>query len=152
MALPAEQDAWVVAEAVHRAQIDKDGQPYLDHVRRVVERTRTIAPSEIAADAVVAAILHDVVEDGKVTIDDLRDRGFSTEVLDAVDAVSRRPGEPYDDLIARAVADRVGRWVKLADNLDNSDESRLAQLDAPTAARLRSKYERARAPLTADLP
>jgi len=64
--------------------------------------------------------------------------------------VSRRDGEPYMDLIERATADPVGRWVKLADNLDNSDEDRLGQLDDATAQRLRDKYAAARDRLTLD--
>lgn len=59
-------------------------------------------------------MLHDCVEDGDLDIDDLRHE-FSPEVVAGVDAVTRRPDEPYADLIERAAADPVGRWVKLAD-------------------------------------
>lgn len=59
--------------------------------------------------------------------------------------MSKRPGEPYSQLIERAAADPLGRLVKLADNarnLENNDE--LARTDPETAARLRERYERAR--------
>ena len=65
-------------------------------------------------------------------------------VIAAVDSVTGREGEPYIELVRRAAADPVGRWVKLADNLDNSDETRLARLPEATAARLREKYASAR--------
>jgi len=140
--------AWEFAERAHGAQVDKDGAPYLDHVRRVVERVRTLAPAEHVPDAVVVAILHDAVEDSSITLRDLSDVGFADTVVRAVDSVTRRDGEDYADLIERAASDPVGRWVKLADNLDNSDEARLARLDEATARRLRQKYSVARRRLT----
>jgi len=145
-----EERAWELARVAHADQVDKDGAPYIDHVRRVVEKVRGLAPEEMMADAVVVAILHDVVEDSAVTVSALSAAGFGDAVVRAVDSVSRRDGEPYMDLIERATADPVGRWVKLADNLDNSDEDRLGQLDDATAQRLRDKYAAARDRLTLD--
>ena len=69
---------------------------------------------------------------------------YLCHVRRAVDSVTGREGEPYIELVRRAAADPVGRWVKLADNLDNSDETRLARLPEATAARLREKYASAR--------
>jgi len=145
----AESVAWQLAHRAHAGQVDKDGSPYLEHVRRVAEAVRAMAPPELRAHAVVAAILHDVVEDSDFTLDDISSAGFRIAVVSAVDSVSRRSGEDYADLIERATRDPVGRWVKLADNVDNSDENRLARLDDATAERLRAKYATAREYLTA---
>lgn len=138
--------AWRIAERIHGDQVDKDGSPYLGHVERVVERVAELAPAALRGACVVAAVLHDCVEDGDLDIGDLRHE-FSPEVVAGVDSVTRRPDEPYPDLIERAAADPVGRWVKLADNLDNSDPERLALLDTATADRFRAKYAPARARL-----
>ena len=142
---PADFDtAWQLAEHAHGTQVAKDGEPYLCHVRRVVERVRELAPVDLSERCATAAALHDVVEDTAVGLDDLASMGFDDDVVAAVDSVTGREGEPYIELVRRAAADPVGRWVKLADNLDNSDETRLARLPEATAARLREKYASAR--------
>lgn len=128
-----------IATDAHAGQVDKAGRPYIEHPAAVAGLLAEAGP-----EAVAAGWLHDVVEDTTVTLDDLAAAGFPPAVVSAVDAVTKRPGEPYDDLVRRAAADRIGRWVKLADNANNSDEQRLALLPAATAARLRGKYARAR--------
>lgn len=137
-------DARALATAAHRGQVDKAGKPYIDHPRTVAE---LLEPH--GEYAVMAGWLHDVVEDSDVTLDQLAEMGFPAEVVAAVDAVTRREGETYMDLIRRATADPIGRLVKLADNATNSDEARLALLDEVTADRLRRKYATAREVLKA---
>jgi (p)ppGpp synthase/HD superfamily hydrolase len=128
-----------LAIAAHQGQVDKAGKPYIEHPRTVAE---LLAPhGELA---VMAGWLHDVVEDTPISLEQLRELGFPPEVVAAVDSVTWRDGESYEDLIRRAAADPVGRLVKLADNATNSDEARLALLDVKTADRLRRKYARAR--------
>jgi (p)ppGpp synthase/HD superfamily hydrolase len=134
----AETDAF--AERCHAGQVDKAGRPYIQHPRTVAALL-----ADHGDEAVMAGLLHDVVEDCGVTLDQLGEMGFSETVVSAVDSVSRRPGEPYMDMIQRAGAHPLGRLVKLADNATNPDEQRLALLDDDTANRLRRKYARARA-------
>lgn len=137
-------DARELAYAAHRGQVDKADAPYYDHVAEVAKRL-----VEHGEMAVMAGLLHDIVEDTDVTLEQLREMGFPEAVVRAVDTVTRRDGEAYMDLIARAAADPLGRLVKLADNASNSDEERLALLDPATAERLRQKYARARQVLLA---
>lgn len=127
-----------LARAAHRGQVDKQGMPYVLHPLRVGASLAAFGP-----DAVCAGILHDVVEDTPVTLDDLRDFGFSERVISAVDAVtkttSERDLEAYRASILRAMADPVGLWVKAADVLDNA--GRIYGLsDGSTKARLMLKY------------
>jgi len=138
--------ALVVASRVHGDQVDKLGAPYLLHVCRVVERVTRLAPPDLAHLGRIAAALHDTVEDADVpwTFDDMADAGFAPDVVSAVDAVTKRVGEGYDEMIRRAAQDPVGRWVKLADNLDNSDPERARELDPATSERLAAKYAGAR--------
>ncbi len=96
----------------------------------------------------MAAWLHDVVEDTGTTLADLQQAGAPPEVLSAVDALTKRPGEDYLDAVGRAAGHPVARLVKQADNADNSDERRLAELDPVKADRLRRKYGQARAVLS----
>ncbi len=137
--------AIAIAEDAHAAQTDKLGAPCVQHVQRVVDRVADLAPDEISAACQTADALHDLIEDTGWTLDDLRAEGFPPEVVDAVDSVTKRDGEDYFDMVRRAAADPIGRWVKLADNLDNADPERAAQLPPEVRARLADKYADARA-------
>lgn len=112
-----------IAVKVHAGRTDLAREPYLLHVMRVL--TAVDGP-----DAQIVAALHDVVEDSlEWTLDDLRREGFSEDVVQAVDAVSCRDGEEYQDFIQRAARNRLGRLVKIADLQDNLRPGR-AQLSA----------------------
>jgi hypothetical protein len=75
----------------------------------------------------MAAVLHDVVEEGGVTLEQLRAAGFADVVVEAVDALTKREGEDYEAFIRRAALNPIAREVKLADLRDNSDLSRIAE-------------------------
>ncbi|MBW3612091.1 MAG: HD domain-containing protein [Actinobacteria bacterium] len=138
-------EARALAAVAHAGQLDKGGHPYLGHVERVAE---AVAPR--GAHAVMAALLHDVVEDCGLGLADLEAKGVPVEVVSAVDALTKRAGEPYLDAVRRAARHPLAAVVKRADNADNADEGRLARLDAAEAERLRQKYRRARAVLDAE--
>jgi hypothetical protein len=77
-----------------------------------------------------------------------RREGFSETVLRAIDAVTRRPEEDYEQFVRRAGVDPIGRRVKLADLRDNADLSRIPQPSERDLERV-AKYERAIAILEA---
>lgn len=127
-----------VAQAAHLGQVDKAGQPYIMHPARLARRARMLVPSD--PDIEQVAWLHDVVEDSSVTLDDLRERGFSARVVDAVDAITKREGEPLQDYYARVRSNEVAWIVKIIDVLDNLDGDRLAKLPHDLADWLVQKY------------
>lgn len=90
------------------------------------------------SDEQMAAVLHDVVEDTAVTLDDLRSEGFSENVIAAIDALTKRGGETRIDAAKRAAKDPIARIVKLADNAENMDISRIPN---PTPKDLRRLEE-----------
>ena len=137
---PAEQQALLVqaltlAEAAHRSQVDKYGQPYFGHVSRVVAGCVTPFEKTVAA-------LHDVVEDTPITLADLRTAGLPDAVVAVVDTLTRREAETYDDYLRRVEADPRAWRVKLADLTDNMDLRRISELTDETLTRLR-RYHRA---------
>jgi (p)ppGpp synthase/HD superfamily hydrolase len=73
----------------------------------------------------ISAVLHDVVEDSEITIDELRTEGYSERVLQAVDALTKRYGENRIEAARRAASNDIARIVKLADNAENMDLSRI---------------------------
>ncbi|WP_435113317.1 HD domain-containing protein [Nocardiopsis synnemataformans] len=133
-------EATALALQAHGGQTDKAGHPYVRHVIAVRD---LLAPHGDYAQ--IAGVLHDVLEDTPLTAADLAARGCPPQVLDALDAVTRRPNEDYTAAVRRAAAHPLGRLVKLADNLHNSDPERLAELPTAVAERLTAKYTAARA-------
>lgn len=111
--------AIALAAEAHAGQQDKVGEAYILHPLRVMLAVGS--PGER-----IVGVLHDVVEDTPWTLEGLRAEGFSAEVVDAVDALSRREGEDYFDFVLRAGANPLARPVKLADLRDNLDMTRIA--------------------------
>jgi (p)ppGpp synthase/HD superfamily hydrolase len=111
----------------HEGQIDKSGRPYYLHPLRVAMRLVHCTPAERHA-----ALLHDVVEDTALTLEDLRGLGYNDEVLNLVDILTRRmpEGESHRLYLERIVASRNPQAlrVKLADVLDNMSPARTASL------------------------
>lgn len=130
--------AATVAARAHSRMVRKDGTPYIAHPIRVAIRCATVEEK-------IVALLHDVVEDTDMTLNDLRELGFSEEIIAAVDSVTKRPGEKYVDFILRAKLNKIGRKVKLADIADNLEDQ--SALDPDEAEFLKNRYEKARVEL-----
>ena len=133
--------ARALAAYAHEGQLDKAGQPYLSHPVAVAEKVHT--PEEK-----VTALLHDALEDTFVlpeTIGNL----FGAEILTAVQAVTKMPGESYMDFVARAKQTPIARAVKLADLEHNMDLSRIPNPTGEDLARV-EKYRKAKAFLMED--
>jgi len=92
-------------------------------------------------------VLHDVVEDTDWTLEQLRDEGFSDDVLLAVDCLTRREGESYDEFVTRAQANPIARQVKIADLEDNMNVKRIGEMTPKDLARI-EEYHRAWRALT----
>jgi (p)ppGpp synthase/HD superfamily hydrolase len=136
------------ARRAHAGQVDRQGRDYFEH--HLLPISALLRP--FGDDAATAGLLHDVLEDTEATAEDLRALGLPDAVVTAVESVTRRDDEPYEALIERAAAHPLGRLVKLADNWHNlSSNAELARHDPDQAARLRERYEGARARLTASL-
>ena len=133
--------AIALAARAHEGQVDKAGQPYILHPLRVMASVTT--PHER-----MAAVLHDIVEDTPVTPEMLLAEGFQVEVVTAVIALTKKPGESRLEAAARASRDPIARVVKLADVRDNLDPRRIAQPTPRDRERL-LEYEQVRALLEA---
>ncbi len=127
--------ARLVAAQVHARQTDKQGLPYLGHVRRVAD----LVPG-FGDEVTTVAWLHDVCEDNPTGVDVLRGRNFCTKTLESVEAITRRPAEELSVYLQRVLTHTNAATVKRADLIDNSAPDRLSQLPAEVATRLRMKY------------
>ncbi|AVX89824.1 HD domain-containing protein [Pseudomonas sp. VE 196-7] len=127
--------AIAIAATAHAGQVDKGGAPYILHPLKVMLRMDSLEER-------IVAVLHDVVEDCDISLDDLRKEGFSEAVLSAIESVTKVPGESYEDFVERAAQNPIGRVVKLADLEENSDLSRIASPSWEDLERV-EKYRRA---------
>ena len=115
--------AIAIAAEAHAGQKDRGGAPYILHPIRLMIQMDS-------EDAMMAAVLHDVVENSVWTLDDLRKEGFSNEVLNAVDCLTHRDeeGEGYWDYIQRVGSDSIAVKIKLSDLVDNLNPARLNEV------------------------
>lgn len=129
------QKALQIATEAHKNQQDRYGAPYLRHVMRVAERGRN-------DDERIVGLLHDVVEDTDRTFDDLRKEGFPEYMIQALDCLTKREGEPYDKFVERTKGNKLAIAVKLNDLEDNMDIRRAPRLEAKDIDRM-NKYLKA---------
>lgn len=108
------------ATNAHHNQKDKAGEAYIQHPERVASRTPD-------SEGKVVAWLHDTVEDTDVQISDIENI-FGTETAQAVDAITRKQDEKWEDYLLRVKANEVARRVKINDLIDNSNLSRLKRI------------------------
>lgn len=135
--------AMQIAYASHAGQVDKCGIPYVFHPFHIAEHM----PDEITA---CVALLHDVVEDTAVTLEELESE-FPPAVTEALRLLTHADGTDYFDYIRAIRKNPIAVCVKLADIAHNSDESRYAgcaQTDAAALAARREKYKKAAAILS----
>lgn len=119
----------------HKGQVDKGGNPYILHPLAVMNRVETIEEK-------IVAVLHDVVEDTEVTIDQLRETGFSEEILEAINLLTRAKEDSYEEFIDKTLKNRIARNVKIADIKENMKLSRIQDPSEQDYMRL-EKYKKA---------
>ena len=128
------EKAIAIAVEAHKGQKDKARDPYILHPLRVMFRMDT-------KEEMIVAVLHDVLEDTAITPDQLKEIGFSETVLEALDSVTKKAGEKYEDFVRRAALHPIGKKIKLADLRDNMDLSRLKEIRDEDLKRI-SKYHK----------
>ncbi len=107
-----------LASHAHRGQKQKNGEEYIKHPITVA----SFLDSDILK---IIAYLHDTCEDTDLTLNDLHLIGFSDQIIDAVNAITKRDGEKYADYIERVKTNELALKVKVADATHNSDLSRI---------------------------
>lgn len=118
------EKAIALAANRHSGQVDKANQSYILHPLRLMLQMKT--PTQQ-----IVAVLHDILEDTDTTVIELITLGFSQEVVEAIQALTKREDENRIEAAYKAVKNPIARAVKLADVADNMDLSRIAQ---PTTA------------------
>ncbi len=151
MEKPTLEDAIILATLAHKGQLDRADLPYILHPLKVMLE---MDPAD--QDAMIVAVLHDVVEDTKVTFSYLRSKGYPDNIIDALDCLTKRINpaaagsgaydingkERYSYFIRRVKQNPLATRVKIADLEHNSDLGRLKKVESWDLARL-DRYQRA---------
>lgn len=116
----------------HINQTDKSGLPYVFHPFHLAEQMKT-------EETTIVALLHDVVEDTDITLEDLKEKGFNKEIIDAIALMTHDDDTDYMDYVREIKKNPIAKAVKLADLRHNSDLSRMDVIDEKVLER-RKKY------------
>lgn len=128
--------AMFIAAREHMNVRDKGGHAYILHPMRIAMRLRT-SDEELLS----IAILHDVIEDSKVTFEDLKEEGFSDRVIAALRLLTHQKGVSYDEYIDNMRVNLDALLVKREDLRDNTDITRLKGVSDKDFERMK-KYQR----------
>jgi len=134
---PITKKAMILAYNAHHGQTDPSGVPYIFHPLHLAEQMT----DEITT---AAALLHDVVEDSPITLDDLRKEGFPESVVLVVSLLTHQEEVPYLDYVRALKDNPAAKAVKLADLTHNCNATRLNEVTAKDInhlARYRAAFE-----------
>ena len=101
-----------IAVDSHSGQTSNNGEPYILHPMRMMFQFETEKER-------IVAILHDTIEKTQVDYGYLKDAGFSEEILSAVDSLTRKPDEDYNNYIHRVSKNKLATKIKVIDLRDN---------------------------------
>ncbi len=136
-----------IAKIAHANQIDKAEKPYIHHLIRVMDSGKTEVEK-------ICGVLHDLIEDTDWTFDDLKNEGFSDEIITIIDCVTKRENEDYSSFIERVKQNPIAVKIKINDLKDNMDITRLEKIDTKDIERLNkylNAYHYLKTTLTSDL-
>ncbi|WP_165170321.1 HD domain-containing protein [Adlercreutzia sp. ZJ242] len=122
-----------IARRAHEGQLDKAGEPYVNHPLHVAEAMDT-------EEETCVALLHDVLEDSDFTVDDLREAGMPESVVAAVELLTHDERVDYLDYVRGVRKNPVAAKVKRADLEHNLDPKRLKRRLTAVDMKRRARY------------
>lgn len=128
--------ALICSFIAHGGKQDKEGAPYFTHPLNVSKKFKL-------SDEIIVALLHDVLEDSKITKKNLRDLGFSERIIEAVKTLTRKKFQSYKNYLLNVTKNPLSLRIKEADIQNNLDPIRLKKLSLPLQKRLKKKYSKA---------
>lgn len=121
----------------HAGQVDKSGLPYVHHPFHLAEQMDD-------EESTIVALLHDVAEDTKYTLKDLKGMDFGDNVIEALTLLTHEDDVPYMDYVREISGNPLAAKVKLADLEHNMDLSRLNHEPTEKDLQRRDKYQKAK--------
>lgn len=115
------EQAIKLASIKHYGQKDKANKPYLFHLLYVMNNLDDL-------NAKIVGVLHDILEDTDITINDLFKYGFSEDIIIAVEILTKSKNQKYMDYIENIKKNDIATKVKLIDLKHNMDLTRLSEI------------------------
>ena len=128
------EKAIALAATQHAGQLDKGGQPYILHPLRLMLQFSNPTLQ-------IIAILHDILEDTSTTAEDLKALGFSAEIIQSIQALTKQTGESRLEAAKRTALNPLATQVKYVDVADNMNLTRINNPTARDFARLEEYKE-----------
>ncbi len=119
-------DALELVVTKFRGVTDQDGEPYVMHCLRVMLGI----PDQ---EAQLVGLMHDLVEDTDVSIEQLRDRGFSPAVVEAMQLITHEADQSYAEYVIALKHNRLACQAKLSDLRDNAAMGRVLYRESSLA-------------------
>jgi (p)ppGpp synthase/HD superfamily hydrolase len=120
----------------HSGQFDKGGMPYFLHCSKVMY---LIKSDDL--ELMCIAVMHDLMEDTDVTSHDLYTMGFTERVVEGVRALTKKPGQSYEEYLAIIKSNPDAIKVKLSDLRHNSDIRRLKGITDRDVVRMKKYHQ-----------
>ncbi len=102
----------------HKGQVDKAGKPYFLH-------PMTVALNCNNDDEKVVALLHDILEDTEITVEELIEKGIPERLCRSIVVITKKENDSYEKYVDRVAKDPIAIAVKIKDLEHNMDVSRL---------------------------
>ncbi|XZJ61081.1 GTP pyrophosphokinase [Clostridium perfringens] len=115
------EQAIKLASIKHYGQKDKANKPYLFHLLYVMNNVNDL-------NAKIVGVLHDILEDTDITRNDLLNCGFSEDVVNTVEVLTKSKNQKYMEYIENIKCNDIARKVKLIDLKHNMDLTRLSEI------------------------
>jgi (p)ppGpp synthase/HD superfamily hydrolase len=132
------EKAMAIAVLAHDGQKDKAGLPYILHPLRLAMEANTY-------EQTIVALLHDVVEDTCVTIEELAEH-FSANIIEAIDILTKKKDQNYTQYLTsiKESNNSLAYTTKIQDLIDNTNAERMKLLDSNSIVYLQQKYSLAK--------
>ena len=130
--------AIAITSEAFKDRTDKGGKPYILHCLHVMNKLKY----ENDEDLMMAAVLHDIVEDTDYDLNDLRELGFNERVVTLVMLLTHWPDQDYQEYIERIKKNADATKIKIQDLRHNSDITRIKGLREKDFKRI-EKYHNA---------
>ena len=131
---PMVKKAINLAFSAHEGQTDKGDMAYIMHPFYIASKLND-------EDEIITALLHDTLVDSDLTKKDLINAGFNTNIVEAVDTLTRN-NDDYFYYISKIKKNNLARKIKILDLKHNMDLSRLDKITSEDIKRY-EKYKKA---------
>lgn len=119
--------AYEIAARAHACQKRNGGEDYINHPIRVAFRCAEdwhyMDDAEQVIENMQVALLHDVIENTHITLEDIKEEGFCEYVIELLDALTRKDDQTYTEYISHITHGNsyayAASFIKKADIKDN---------------------------------